>query len=291
MKKTKVSVSVLTANYNNSEFLRDFFDSILDSTFLPEEIIIVDDCSVDKSLDIIVEYQKIIENLKIIKLDSNVGFANALNIGLNHVTKNYILRIDPDDILDRFRIEKQWTFALNNPGIDIIGSNVCYFIGHIKNIIGTSNFPIETDKIIGRYKSGYHGLVHGSILIKSNILVENKYDQNQVPAEEYDLFSRLLTQGFLANNITESLTYVRIHNSSASFNYPLSTFIKIRRQQVIYWDKEISDFNFYRKYFMIKFYRKSLTNEVFFRYFYKFVAAIFAPELIINRIKNSLTCH
>jgi glycosyltransferase involved in cell wall biosynthesis len=286
MNKKKASISILCANYNNSRYLEDFFKSIVDSTIIPEEIIIIDDCSSDNSAQIILEYQKKIENLILIDLKSNVGFANALNIGLSEVTKEYILRIDPDDILDINRIEKQWSFAIENPTIDVIGTNVFYFDRNTSNIIGESNFPVYNSDIINRYKEGYHGLVHGSILIKSHILKEMKYDQSQVPAEEYDLFSRILKQGYRAQNILEPLTYVRIHPLSASHNYPLSTFKKIRDKQSYYWDNKMSNFTFYRKYLMINFYRKSLTSNSVVKNFYKLLAGLMAPNLVLNKFKK-----
>src|SRR5690606_31416504 len=105
MKNMVADVDIVCANYNNGPFLRDFFDSILASTVRPQSIIFVDDGSTDGSLDICEDYVERIPELQVVVLADNVGFANALNIGLSHARAKYILRIDPDDILNPRRIE------------------------------------------------------------------------------------------------------------------------------------------------------------------------------------------
>ena len=109
-----VDISILCANYNNANYLDEFFNSIINSTYSVKEIIIVDDCSTDNSCEIIENYSKILDNIILIKLDKNVGFANALNEGIKYVTAKYILRIDPDDVLASDRIEKQYDFLFNS---------------------------------------------------------------------------------------------------------------------------------------------------------------------------------
>jgi len=286
MIKKNIDVSVLCANYNNAPYLNDFFESLLSSTVLPDEIIFIDDCSTDDSVVIVKYFQSKFHNLKLFCLSKNVGFANALNFGLNKISSNFTVRIDPDDIFHPERIERQINFLKSNPKIDILGSNITYFSRIISESIGSSNFPRNHKHIRDRYEKGYHGLVHGSIMIKTNILKDNRYNQETVPAEEYDLFSRLLKSGFLSYNLEESLTFVRIHNASASNNYPISTFEKISLLQKRYWGIEMSKYSFYRKYLMIYFYRKSLTNVLLKRYFFTLLSVILAPSLIINRIKK-----
>lgn len=286
MSKKNIPVSILCANYNNSPFLYDFFESILNSTVIPNEIIIVDDCSTDNSISIIQTYQAKFDNLRLFTLKKNIGFANALNFGLEKVATDYIVRIDPDDIFHTNRLKKQWEYLQENPKVDLVGSNVTYFSENVNNNVGSSNFPKDYHEIKSRYRQGYHGLVHGSVMIKSKILKEKRYFQDHVPAEEYDLFSRILTDGYVTSNLREELTFVRVHNSSATHNYPISTFKKICYLQQKHWGIEISTYNFYRKYLMIFFYRKSLTNSFLKQSFFRVLTASLAPDLIINRLKK-----
>jgi hypothetical protein len=173
-----------------------------------------------------------------------------------------------------------------NPDIDVVGSNVIYFSTSITSPVGQSNFPLHNRLIVNRYRSGYHGLVHGSIMIKSKILKQFKYDQQRVPAEEYDLFSRILSSGLKASNLREALTYVRIHSGSVSNDYPMSTFKLICALQKLYWNINISSFEFYRKYLMIYCYRKSLTESNLRKFYYLLIASLLSPDLILKRLKR-----
>lgn len=101
-----MSTSVLCANYNNGQFLDDFFKSLIDSTVVPDEVVFVDDGSSDNSLEIVERYKPFL-NIILIGLEFNIGFANALNIGLAACSADYIVRVDPDDLVSPRRLEMQ----------------------------------------------------------------------------------------------------------------------------------------------------------------------------------------
>lgn len=283
MKKT-VDVAILCANYNNSYYLDEFFNSIINSTYCVKEIILVDDCSTDNSLEIIDNYSKILDNLVIIKLNKNVGFANALNEGIKHVTAEYVLRVDPDDILASNRIEKQYNFLLNNKNIDIVGSNICYFYHNFIDCKNKSNFPQSHNEIVQRYLDGSHGLVHGGVIMKSHLLKENNYRQEYVPAEEYDIFSRLLSKGFIAYNFDEVLTFVRIHENSVSNNMPLPTVKKTFLLRKEIWGINTSSVYVYKEFIARNIYRKSLNKKGFIKLVLLLIAGILKPTSLLKRI-------
>ena len=67
MKKNKYSISVIIVNYNNAKYLKRSLDSVINQQYEDKEIIIVDDMSTDKSINILKEYKnkvKIIQNKK-----------------------------------------------------------------------------------------------------------------------------------------------------------------------------------------------------------------------------------
>ena len=280
------NVSIVSANYNNENFLDDFFKSILASTYLPQEIIIVDDCSTDNSLLIIETYQNKLNNIKLINLKKNIGFANALNKATEYVTCKYILRVDPDDILHQSRIEKQYNYMEEHDKVDILGSNICYFYESIKNCHNKSNFPSEHQVIKQRYLDGSHGLVHGGVIIKSNLLLKNRYRQEYVPAEEYDIFSRLLLKGYIAHNLDEVLTCVRIHNKSVSNNMPYSTVKKTFLLRKEIWEIKTSDFYIYKEFIARNLYRNSLNKTGLVKYLLLLIVSILKPTSLIKRIYN-----
>ena len=76
--KATVDVSMVIANFNNGRYLESFFQSIQNSTRMPREIIFVDDGSTDDSLVTARRASHALENLKIVELPKNLGFANCV---------------------------------------------------------------------------------------------------------------------------------------------------------------------------------------------------------------------
>ncbi len=282
-----VDISVVAANYNNGSYIKQFLDSIRKSSVYPQEIIIIDDCSTDNSTSIIKTLA--MENLKLICLEKNVGFANALNIGLENATSKYIMRIDPDDLMDPERITLQYNFMETNPMIDVLGSNCFYYNDKLKKNVGKSNVKISHSEIMKHYLNGENGMIHGTIIAKRIVFNDIKYRQENYPAEEYDIFSRMLIGGFLFHNLDAPLLIYRIHGDSISYKTPLSTVKKIYELNTQYFNRKNSSIKIFRMYMFIRNYRNFLeTDKLFNKYFYLLICILFKPESLLKRIKNPL---
>lgn len=101
-----IKVSVLVAVYNASPYLRKCLDSLLGQTLCDIQIICIDDCSTDDSLDILKEYALQDNRVEIIHLDANSGQAHARNIGLKNALGEYTCMLDADDWFSPDALEK-----------------------------------------------------------------------------------------------------------------------------------------------------------------------------------------
>lgn len=215
-----LSISIVSANYNNAEFLEDFFESVNSSTVLPDELIFVDDASTDNSVYIANLWQsKSTFKIVVVALESNVGYANALNQGIAVSKGEIILRIDTDDFIHPQRIAKEKNFLEQNPGIDLIGSNTFYYNNRRGKVVGISRFPAAHSSIQALFKKGYISISNGSYSARRDIFYAHHYEQTLVPYEEYVLFSKMLIGNVLMANIPELLTYYRIHGQARSFRH------------------------------------------------------------------------
>ena len=97
MMQDNFSLSVIIPNYNKAQFLPKCLESIVEQTLIPDEIIIVDDCSTDDSVEIVEDFVKRYEMIKLIVLEKNGGVSNARNVGARNSKSNYITFIDSDD--------------------------------------------------------------------------------------------------------------------------------------------------------------------------------------------------
>jgi len=92
MEKT---VSCIMPLYNYARYLDEALESVLSQSRVPDEIIIVDDCSTDNPKEICDKYPQVIY----IKHDKNRGLASARNTGIEKATSDYVFSFDADDIL------------------------------------------------------------------------------------------------------------------------------------------------------------------------------------------------
>ena len=223
--KNSVDVSAVAANFNNAPYLADFINSISQSTVLPKELIFIDDGSTDDSLQIIDKFSHL-PYLKVIRFEKNRGFCHALNAGIKAAKGKYIVRIDPDDIMQKNRIEVQYNFLEKNKDIDVVGSNVVYFDSKTGKELIVSNFPMSHKKIKQEYYAGDHGVQHPSVMIKASVMKQYRYNQENVLAEDYEIFAKMIRDGHIFANIKEALTKMRIHQKSAGSNIKYETIKK-----------------------------------------------------------------
>lgn len=147
----KIEVSLIIPVYNVESYLRQCLDSVINQSFKDIEIILVNDCSSDNSLQIIKEYQQKDERIIVIDLQENKGQANARNEGLKIAKGNYIAFIDSDDWVTTDYIETLYkTIKENNADLAIANistyNNITGETKHIKfsqiiynNLLNTKN--------------------------------------------------------------------------------------------------------------------------------------------------------
>ena len=107
-------LTIAVAVYNTGKYLRECMDSVVNQTYPNLEIICVNDCSTDNSLEILEEYAAKDTRIKIITNERNLGLGIVRNIGMDAAHGEYILFIDSDDWLDLTACEKLISKAKEN---------------------------------------------------------------------------------------------------------------------------------------------------------------------------------
>ncbi len=180
-------VTIAIPFYNAEAYLLDAIKSVFAQTHQKWELILLDDGSTDKSLEIA---QSITDPRVRVYSD---GKNKKLAARLNEITKlakyDYIARMDADDLMSPERIGKQIEILKKNPNIDIISTGLIS-IDEMNRPIGMrwhhSNL-INFDEIIN--KKGC-GIVHASIIGKKEWFKKNPYNESLLLAQDYDLWVR-----------------------------------------------------------------------------------------------------
>ena len=140
---SNIKVSVITPTYNDEKYITQPLDSILNQTHKNLELLIVDDCSTDKTVDIIKTYND--SRIRLYQNKKNSGAAFSRNKALKEASGDYIAFLDGDDVWDLTKIEKQLTFMIVN---DFGFSCTFYYVVD------------ENNKKTGKYISGPKSISH-----------------------------------------------------------------------------------------------------------------------------------
>lgn len=117
----KPLVSIVVTSYNHAEYLDERMQSLLSQTYDNIEINVVDDCSTDKSPEVLAIYQS---NPKthITYLQENGGYAKACNIGVDLSRGDYIMFAECDDFSETEQVEILMKKMLQNPDVGVVFS-------------------------------------------------------------------------------------------------------------------------------------------------------------------------
>lgn len=110
------------ANYNNAIYISEAMESVLSQTYQNWEIIIVDDCSGDDSLDVIRPYLKD-SRIKLFANKKNEGCGSAKRTAAKNASGEVIGILDPDDVLDKNALKIMAIEHINNPDHGLIYSS------------------------------------------------------------------------------------------------------------------------------------------------------------------------
>ncbi len=114
MGETNILISIIIPVYNSGFFLRKTIISVIEQSYKNWELILIDDCSSDNSMDIVTEFCKKDSRIKSFRLEKNSGAAKARNLGILKAKGEYIAFLDSDDNWHPQKLEKQLTFMQDN---------------------------------------------------------------------------------------------------------------------------------------------------------------------------------
>lgn len=138
-------VSIVMPSYNSQKFIGDSIKSVLDQTYPYWELLIVDDCSTDKTMEIIQQYND--KRIRLFKNEVNSGAAISRNRALEEAKGRWVAFLDSDDLWLPNKLEEQLGFMVdNNYAFTYTDYRVCSN-GEWENVIRTAPNKINFKKI------------------------------------------------------------------------------------------------------------------------------------------------
>jgi glycosyltransferase involved in cell wall biosynthesis len=221
-------VSVIIPVYNVEQYVAQTLESVLAQTYTNLEIIIVDDETPDRSIDICRRYAD--PRIQIIQ-QKNRGLAGARNTGIRHATGDYIALLDSDDLWLPNKLQKQVEHLESSPQI---GISFCRsaFIDDLGKPLGTYQMPRLKD-ITAPYLMCRNPIGNGSApMIRREVFEAIAYTRDRYgitekfyfddsfrQSEDIECWIRIVIQThWKIEGISEAMTLYRVNAGGLSAN-------------------------------------------------------------------------
>ena len=255
---TNPIISIFLPIYNKSKYLKRSIGSIQKQTLKEIEIIAINDCSEDNSLEILNEMAKKDSRIKIINNNKNKGLLFSRAMGILYSKGEYLMNLDPDDALQNSGNLKYLYRRLKNTKLDLIKFGMVFKKNSKKKrMFKCTNFnkiqyqpQIFKDSCIKEDYLITNKLIKKKILIKAyEFLKQNIYGKKWNYAED-EIWSSLVNKNANSMICVNKIIYIYyINNDSLITNKFNSIFL----QNLLYWleiFKKIFENRIFEKYFI-----------------------------------------
>lgn len=207
-------VSIIIPLYNQSGYVGEAIQSVLDQTFRDYEVIIVDDGSTDNSPEVVARFGDRVRCIR----QENLGLAGARNTGIRAAQGELIGLLDADDQWLPNYLETMVSLADNHPEAVLF-----YCVAQCIDELG-NDLPQVIGGPIVAPEDVYWALIQSDFIIPSTVLLRKSiafdvglFDQSLRSNEDWDFLLRLLPENKIIGSPLRLVRY-RIHNSSLSVN-------------------------------------------------------------------------
>ncbi|MFL5902038.1 MAG: glycosyltransferase family 2 protein [Solirubrobacterales bacterium] len=213
-------VSVLLPCFDAERFVGEALDSLLAQTYGELEILVIDDASDDRTLEILEAYAARDERVRVLRNARNLGLIATLNRGVAEARGELIARMDADDVSARRRIERQVEVLRRHPDIDVVGTAIALVDGRGEPLKAR---PLRCLTPEGARFTALFAtpLAHVTIVARASVMRAHPYgtSPDSLHTEDYELFARMLAGGARLCSIDEPLMTVRADPQGVSLRH------------------------------------------------------------------------
>lgn len=207
-------VSIITPVFNAEKFLKDTIESVLAQTYQNWEMLFVDDCSNDSSVDLIKEYTSLDSRIKFFKNSQNSGPGPSRNVAIEKATGRFIAFLDSDDIWVKDKLKIHVNFMLKN---EAAFSHTSYgYMDESGNIIKStfhvSNYPISYNDLLKRTEISCLTAMYDINYTGKRFMPDLRRKQ------DYALWLNILKSGFKSIPLDQELAFYRQVKGSVTSN-------------------------------------------------------------------------
>lgn len=193
--------------FNAEATLLDAVRSVFVQTHQDWELVLLDDGSTDGSLKLARSIQD--PRVKVYSDGQNKRLAARLNQMPELATHDFLARMDADDLMSPLRIERQLSFLMAHPELDLVSTGVCSLTDLNEPVgirISNDDHRLTSKNVL----TGNSGIVHASLVGTKDWFFRNRYRENLKCSEDANLWIRGFSKGDLkVGFISEPLYFYR----------------------------------------------------------------------------------
>ena len=205
MNHSSFVLSVIIPVYNGEKYIAEAIESVLQQSFKPHEVIVVDDGSLDNTAKIVDNFPQVTYHYQ-----KNRGVSAARNKGLRIMSGNMVTFLDHDDLMLAESLQIRVNYFWQNP------KTQCLIAQHF-NILEEPSQEKTLENIIN-FKEAEYGF---SYMMGRKSFFERLggFNPEFSNRENLELFFRAKKQGFKIVKLPQVVIYRRIHSKNASIRY------------------------------------------------------------------------
>lgn len=257
-------VSVIMPSYNKEKYIAAAIESVLNQTFKNFELIIIDDMSNDRSVEIIQMYPD--KRIRFFQNDENIGISQNRNRALDLAKGEYIALLDADDISTNIRFEKEVEYLDNHPDIDVVFGEFLE-IDEEDNIKETYFVPMKNPAYIKARLMVQDIIPNGSCMYRKNFVDQHniRYRDGYLGMDDYLFWVECSLYGSITG-LSELFLYWRNTKNNGTNTYKYSAEYQAKRYEKY---SEILIFALRRNGFILTEAEENLYCKVLSEYSYK----------------------
>ncbi len=206
-------VSIIMAAYNAEKTIETAIQSVISQTYTHWELIVINDCSKDRTIDIVNQYAEKDSRIHLLNNERNQGVSLTRKRGLEESNGAWIAVLDSDDLWVSDKLEKQLLLAQKeNAKLIFTGSD---FIDQNGNPI---DWTLHVPDILSYRKLLKQNVVSNSSVLVKKELYQKFYAVNDDMHEDFAIWLGITKAGHMAYGIDEPLLIYRIAKTSKSGN-------------------------------------------------------------------------
>ncbi len=204
-------VSIIMAAYNAEKTIARSIESVLRQTYKNFELLIIDDCSSDNTLDIIAQYNDC--RIRVFIHSKNMGVSHTRHQGVLEAKGDWIAILDSDDLWEHDKLEKQFKRQKETNGEFFFTASSFILNDKLKNWILEVPETIEYKALLKQNR-----ISNSSVLIRKKLYQQYEIVKGGIIHEDFACWLNVLKNRIVAYGINEPLLVYRISSDSKSGN-------------------------------------------------------------------------